>query len=99
MVGFALAAQAEGQVICIGNYFSAKDRKGLSEALQQIMVEAVALVAPTGRILVKTVNGQANDKFRLTLCTAGKQRATSPGFPQNEEPSRFGLRKAARTFS
>ena len=42
VVGFALSAAAEEKVRCIGNYFSAKDKASLSDALGSIMVEVVA---------------------------------------------------------
>jgi Ca-activated chloride channel family protein len=42
VVGFALSAAAEEKVRCIGNYFSAKDKASLSDALKSIMVEVVA---------------------------------------------------------
>ena len=42
VVGFALSAAAEEKVKCIGNYFSAKDKASLSNALKSIMVEVVA---------------------------------------------------------
>ncbi len=42
IVGFALSAQAEDKVRCIGNYFSANDRESLSNALNSIMTEVVS---------------------------------------------------------
>jgi Ca-activated chloride channel family protein len=42
VVGFALSAAAEEKVRCIGNYFSAKDKASLSDALKSIMVQVVA---------------------------------------------------------
>ncbi|MDI7246655.1 MAG: VWA domain-containing protein [Bacillota bacterium] len=42
VVGFGLSAAAEEKVKCIGNYYSAKDRAGLSAALKSIVVEVVS---------------------------------------------------------
>ncbi len=41
VVGFAMTASEEAKVRCIGTYYSAKDRKSLSEALGSIMKEVV----------------------------------------------------------
>ncbi|NMB24954.1 MAG: VWA domain-containing protein, partial [Firmicutes bacterium] len=42
VVGFAMSAAEESRVSCIGTYYSAKDRKSLSEALASIMRKVVA---------------------------------------------------------
>ena len=42
VVGFAMSASEEARVSCIGTYYSAKDRKSLSEALGSIMRKVVA---------------------------------------------------------
>ncbi len=41
VVGFAMSASEEAKVSCIGTYYSAKDRKSLSEALGSIMRKVV----------------------------------------------------------
>ncbi|NMB45033.1 MAG: VWA domain-containing protein [Firmicutes bacterium] len=41
VVGFAMSAADEAKVSCIGTYYSAKDRKSLSEALGSIMRKVV----------------------------------------------------------
>ncbi|NLA58991.1 MAG: VWA domain-containing protein, partial [Firmicutes bacterium] len=43
VVGFAMTQAEEAKVRCIGTYYSAKDRKSLSEALGSIMKEVVEL--------------------------------------------------------
>ena len=64
VVGFAMTQAQEARVRCIGTYYSAKDRKSLSEALGTIMKEVVEVPE------VRPANLQAKVTYRDSDVTA-----------------------------
>ena len=79
VVGFAMTQAEEAKVSCIGTYYSAKDRRSLSEALTSIMKEVVDVpeIKPANlQVKVTYRDSEITNDCRLELIKGGSRVAS-----------------------
>ena len=99
VVGFAMTRAEEAKVSCIGTYYSAKDRRSLSEALSSIMKEVVEEpeIKPANlQVKVTYRDSDVTGDCRLELIRDGARAASfgtgSQVFRYSGEPGEVDLK-------